>query len=129
MPGRSTVVAYAPSVRAHVETVLRCFYDFHLAAGDGPIVNPFPLYRSRRGRRAHAHHKPMEPLRHECTGLYRPRVPSRIPRSITDEEFYEIFAKLPRTGTGIWWRSTSPPARGPRSCCRPLRVVWIPGGS
>jgi hypothetical protein len=43
MPGRSTVVAYAPSVRAHAETVLRCFYDFHLAAGDGPIVNPFPL--------------------------------------------------------------------------------------
>jgi integrase len=88
--------AYAPSVRAHAETVLRCFYDFHLAAGDGgPILNPFPLDRSRRGRRAHAHHNPMEPFRHERTGLYRPRVPSRIPRSITDEEFNEIFAKLP----------------------------------
>lgn len=87
--------AYAPSVRAHAETVLRCFYDFHLAAGDGPIVNPFPLDRSRRGRRAHAHHNPMEPFRHERAGLYRPRVPSRIPRSITDEEFNEIFAKLP----------------------------------
>jgi len=37
----------------------------------------------------------MEPFRHERTGLYRPRVPSRIPRSITDEEFNEIFAKLP----------------------------------
>jgi len=87
--------AYAPSVRAHAETVLRCFYDFHLAAGDGPIVNPFPLDRSRRGSRAHAHHNPMEPFRRERTGLYRPRVPSRIPRSITDEEFNEIFAKLP----------------------------------
>jgi integrase len=87
--------AYAPSVRAHAETVLRCFYDFHLAAGDGPIVNPFPLDRSRRGGRAHAHHNPMEPFRHERAGLYRPRVPSRIPRSITDEEFNEIFAKLP----------------------------------
>jgi integrase len=87
--------AYAASVRAHAETVLRCFYDFHLAVGDGPIVNPFPLDRSRRGRRAHAHHNPMEPFRHERTGLYRPRVPSRIPRSITDEEFNEIFAKLP----------------------------------
>ena len=61
----------------------------------GPIVNPFPLDRSRRGRRAHAHHNPMEPFRHERTGLYRPRVPSRIPRSITDEEFNEIFATLP----------------------------------
>lgn len=27
---RSTVEAYAPSVRAHCETVLRCFYEFHL---------------------------------------------------------------------------------------------------
>ncbi|HUH71716.1 MAG TPA: tyrosine-type recombinase/integrase [Mycobacterium sp.] len=87
--------AYAPSVRAHAETVLRCFYDFHLAAGDGPIMNPFPLDRSRRGRRAHAHHNPMEPFRRERAGLYRPRVPSRIPRSITDEEFNEIFVKLP----------------------------------
>jgi site-specific recombinase XerD len=89
------VQPYAPSVRAHAETVLRCFYDFHVAVGDGPIVNPFPLDRSRRARRAHAHHNPMEPFRHERTGLYRPRVPSRIPRSITDEEFNEIFAKLP----------------------------------
>jgi len=85
------VQPYAPSVRAHAETVLRCVYDFHVAVGDGPIVNPFPLDRSRRGRRAHAHHNPMEPFRHERTGLYRPRVPSRIPRSITDEEF---FARL-----------------------------------
>jgi site-specific recombinase XerD len=87
--------AYAPSVRAHSETVLRCFYEFHLDAGTGPIVNPFPLDRSRRGRRAHAHHNPMEPLRDERAGLYRPVVPSRIPRSVPDEEFNEIFARLP----------------------------------
>ena len=47
--------AYAPSVRAHSETVLRAFYDCHLDAGSGPLVNPFPLDRSRRGGRAHAH--------------------------------------------------------------------------
>ena len=29
--------AYAPSVRAHSETVLRGFYDFHLEAGTGPM--------------------------------------------------------------------------------------------
>ena len=45
--------------------------------------------------RAHAHHNPMEPHRNERTGLYRPTVPSRIPRSIPDEEFNEIFARLP----------------------------------
>ena len=91
----STAVAYSASVRAHGETVLRGFYGFHLAAGSGPIVNPFPLHRSRRGGRAYAHHNPMEPHRKERTGLYRPRVPSRIPRSIPDEEFNEIFARLP----------------------------------
>ena len=86
---------YSPSVRAHSETVLRSFYDFHLDAGTGPVVNPFPLDRARRGRRAHAHHNPMEPHRNERKGLYRPSVPSRIPRSIPDEEFNEIFARLP----------------------------------
>jgi site-specific recombinase XerD len=86
---------YAPSVRAHSETVLRAFYDFHLDMGSGPVINPFPLDRSRRGGRAHAHHNPMEPYRHERSGLYRPRVPGRIPRSIPDGEFNEIFAGLP----------------------------------
>jgi site-specific recombinase XerD len=85
---------YAPSVRAHSETVLRSFYDFHQEAGTGPLVNPFPLDRSRRGGRAHAHHNPMEPFRPERSGLYRPAVPSRIPRSVPDEEFNEIFAAL-----------------------------------
>ena len=74
---------YAPSVRAHSETVLRSYYDFHRDEGTGPIVNPFPLDRSRRGRRAHAHHNPMEPHRNERTGLYRPTVPTRVPRDVT----------------------------------------------
>jgi len=87
--------AYAPSVRAHCETVLRAFYEFHLDAGTGPIINPFPLDRSRRDGRPHAHHNPMEPYRNERSGRYRPRVPNRIPRSVPDSEFNEIFAGLP----------------------------------
>ena len=87
--------AYAPSVRAHSETVLRSFYDFHLDAGTGPVINPFPLDRSWRGGRAHAHHNPMEPYGNERSGLYRPKVPSRVPRNIPDGEFNEIFARLP----------------------------------
>ncbi len=87
--------AFAPSVRAHSETVLRSFYDFHRDAGTGPIINPFPLDRSRRAGRAHAHHNPMELYGNERSGRYRPRVPSRIPRSIPDSEFNEIFAQLP----------------------------------
>ncbi|HEY5354434.1 MAG TPA: site-specific integrase [Streptosporangiaceae bacterium] len=85
---------YAPSVRVHSETVLRAFYDFHQSAGTGPVINPFPLHRSRRGGRPGAYHNPMEPYRNERGGLYRPRVPSRIPRSVPDEEFNEIFAEL-----------------------------------
>jgi site-specific recombinase XerD len=93
--GQASGRAYAPSVRAHSETVLRSFYDFHLEAGTGPLVNPFPLDRARSAGRAHAHHNPAEPFRKERTGLYRPVVVSRIPRSIPDEEFNEIFAALP----------------------------------
>lgn len=86
---------YSVSVRAHSETVLRVFYDFHRDVGTGPMLNPFPLDRSRRGGRAHAHHNPMEPYRNENAGLYRPRLPRRIPRSIPDEQFNDIFARLP----------------------------------
>jgi integrase len=93
-PAVASGVSYAPAVRAHCETVLRSFYDFHLGAGTGPPVNPFPLDRSRRGGRAHAHHNPMEPYRNERGGMYRPAVPSRIPRSVPDEEFNAIFAAL-----------------------------------
>jgi site-specific recombinase XerD len=86
---------YSAAVRAHAETVLRGFYDFHLEAGSGPIVNPFPLDRSRRGGRAHAHRNPMDRYRDERAGLYRPSPPSRIPRSVPDAEFNEVFARLP----------------------------------
>jgi hypothetical protein len=87
-------VAYSPSVRAHCETVLRSFYDFHVEAGTGPLASPFPLGRSRRGGRARAHRNPMEPFRSEHSGMYRPAVPSRIPRSVPDEEFNQVFAAL-----------------------------------
>lgn len=91
----TTGPAYSPSVRAHSETVLRGFYDLHREAGTGPILNPFPLDRSRRNRRAHAHRNPMEPARQERAGRYRPAVPTRIPRSVPDADFNEIFARLP----------------------------------
>jgi site-specific recombinase XerD len=84
---------YAPATIAHCETVLRSFYDFHLEAGTGPMVNPFPLARSARGR-ANAHRNPMEPFGNERTGRYRPRTARRIPRQIPDEKFDELFAAL-----------------------------------
>jgi integrase len=91
--GPSPDARYAPATVAHCETVLRGFYDFHLEAGTGPMVNPFPLARGRRGR-PNAHHNPMEPFRAEHTGRYRPKTPRRIPRQIPDEKFDELFARL-----------------------------------
>jgi integrase len=85
---------YAPATAAHSETVLRSFYEFHLEAGSGPMVNPFPLSRKGRDGRANAHHNPMEPFRNERSGLYRPRVVARAPRQIPDANFDELFAAL-----------------------------------
>ncbi|WP_322770427.1 tyrosine-type recombinase/integrase [Frankia sp. Cr1] len=87
-------VRYAPATVAHCETVLRSFYDFHLEAGSGPMVNPFPLARDRRGGRANAHHNPMESFKKERTGRYRPRMAQRVPRQIPDRKFDELFAQL-----------------------------------
>ena len=53
---------YEAATVAHCESVLRGFYDFHLEAGTGPMLNPFPLSRHRRPGRARAHHNPMEPF-------------------------------------------------------------------
>ncbi|MHB8440170.1 MAG: tyrosine-type recombinase/integrase [Acidimicrobiales bacterium] len=86
--------AYASSVLLHSETVLRSFYDLHREAASGPVLNPFPLDRARRGSRAHAHHNPMESHRNERSGRYRPKRIERIPRAVPDAEFNEIFARL-----------------------------------
>ena len=115
-PGRG----YAPATVAHCETVLRGFYDFHLEAGTGPMVNPFPLARGRRGR-PNAHHNPMEPFRTERAGRYRPKTPRRIPRQIPDEKFDELFAAArvaPGPGPGGVLGVHRAP--GPPSC-------WAPG--
>lgn len=49
---RSPGDGYDAATVAHCESVLRGFYDFHLEAGTGPMVNPFPLSRHRGGGRA-----------------------------------------------------------------------------
>ncbi len=89
-PGRG----YASATVVHSESVLRGFYEFHGDAGTGPVVNPFPLARGRRSRRAHAHHNPMEPYRGERSGLYRPRLARQAPRHIPEEKFNQLFAAL-----------------------------------
>ncbi|WP_336505336.1 site-specific integrase [Rhodococcus erythropolis] len=85
---------YEAATVAHCESVLRGFYDFHLEAGTGPMVNPFPLSRHRREGRANAHHNPMDPFPGQRSGRYRPKVVTRAPRCIPDDRFDELFAQL-----------------------------------
>jgi hypothetical protein len=93
VPGKQASPArFAPSTVAHCETVCRGFYGYHLEAGTGPIVNPFPLARAGR---AHAHHNPLDPFPRRKAGLYRPIVPKRVPKQIPDAAFNELFAGLP----------------------------------
>ena len=82
---------YEAATVAHGKTVVRGFYDFHLEAGTGPMVNPFPLSRQRSGGRAHAHHNPMEPFAGQRSGRYRPKLVSRALRCIPDERFDGVF--------------------------------------
>ena len=91
---RSPGVGYDASTAAHSESVLRGFYDFHLEAGTGPMVNPFPLSRHRGAGRAGAHHNPMDPFLGQRSGRYRPTVVQRAPRCIPDRGFDELFARL-----------------------------------
>jgi integrase len=94
--GKPTIgTKYAATTRAHCETVLRTFYDFHLANNSASLlINPFPLDRSRRRGRANAHHNPMEAFKIQRAGRYRPKVPERIPRRIPDDKYTEVFAGL-----------------------------------
>ena len=92
VPGKRPASAkYASSTVAHCETVCRGFYSYHVEAGTGPLVNPFPLARPGR---ANAHHNPMDLFGRQRAGLFRPRVPRRLPRQIPDEMFNELFARL-----------------------------------
>jgi site-specific recombinase XerD len=93
VPGskRAPAATYAPVTVAHCETVCRGFYEYHLEAGTGPLVNPFPLARQR----PHAHHNPLDPFPPRRRGLFRPKVPVLIPKQIPDAVFNELFRQLP----------------------------------
>jgi site-specific recombinase XerD len=85
---------YEASTVAHCESVLRGFYAFHLEAGSGPMVNPFPAAHRARPGRVHGHHNPMEPFEKARRGRYRPKVVERVPRAIPDDRFDALFAGL-----------------------------------
>ena len=106
---------YAAATAAHCETVLRHFYDFHLDAGTGPMVNPFPLARGRAGRPG-AHRNPMDPFPRGRAGCSGPGCRSG-PRAASPMGSSASFSPgSARTATGRWSRSGSRPGPVPRSC-------------
>lgn len=83
---------YEPRTVRHGNAVLRSFYEFWIELGAGPLVNPVVL--DRNGRRANAHHNPLEPFRAETRIRYNPKVPKRRPRALPDDRWNELFAAL-----------------------------------
>jgi hypothetical protein len=79
---------------AHCESVLRGFYDFHLEAGPGPMLNPFPLSRHRRAGRSMRITIRWSLSAGQRSGRYRPKVVTPAPRSIPDEWFDALFVQL-----------------------------------
>lgn len=85
---------YAAVTVAHCESVLRSFYDFHLEAGTGPMLNPFPLARSRVGSRRRVPHDSAEAFAGKHHGRYRPKIVTVEPKAIPDQQFDRLFAAL-----------------------------------
>jgi integrase len=90
---RHLAEGYAPATINHQLAVLSTFYDFHLAAGRGPAINPVPP-AGRGFERLNAHHNPMQPYAAHRRGNYRQRVPERLPRGIPDDLFNGLFAAM-----------------------------------
>ncbi|MBZ9642910.1 site-specific integrase, partial [Streptomyces sp. PSKA30] len=84
---------YSARTIRHSNAVLRCFYEFFIDVGDGPLVNPVRRDRSR-GRRANAHHNPLEPFRAEGRLRCNPKLPRQRPRAMPDERWNELFATM-----------------------------------
>lgn len=84
---------YSARTIRHSNAVLRCFYEYVIDVGQGPLVNP--VRRDRvHGRRANAHHNPLEPFRPEGRLRYNPKLPRQRPRAMPDERWNDLFAAM-----------------------------------
>jgi integrase/recombinase XerD len=84
---------FGPRTIRHSNAVIRSFYVYWIELGEGPLVNPVALARSRGGR-PNAHHNPMQPYRPEGRIRYNPKLPKRRPRAMSDEQWLDLFAAL-----------------------------------
>ncbi|TSD99818.1 site-specific integrase [Skermania sp. ID1734] len=82
---------YQPRTVRHALAVLREFYEYWAELGEGPVVNP--VQRVMRAR-PNAHHNPMDPFLREGRMRYNPPIPKRRPRTLSDEQWRDVFAAL-----------------------------------
>ena len=92
---RTLSLGYAPATIDHALSATRMFYDYHLIAGTGPIVNPVPTQQGRNGQRPGSHRSPIEPFERSARAAYRQRRRTKPVRALTDEVFNDFFAALP----------------------------------
>jgi integrase/recombinase XerD len=84
--------AYKPRTTRHGNAVLRAFYEYWMELGLGPVLNPVQLSGTRG--RGNAHHNPLEAFRAEGRIRYNPKVAKRRPRTLSDDQWRDVFAAL-----------------------------------
>lgn len=84
---------YMPRTIRHSNAVVRSFYEFWAAQGQGPVTNPIPVERSAEGR-ANAHHNPMRQYRPEGRLRFNPKAAKRAPRAMSDEAWDALFEAM-----------------------------------
>lgn len=83
---------YSPGTINHALTVVSGFYAYHLHYGAGPLVNPVPESAERRA--LVSHRSPIEPQRAVRRAPLRQKTADRLPRSIPEPLWEELFAEM-----------------------------------
>ena len=84
---------YAVRTIRHTNAVLASFYDFWVETASTLMVNPV-IRRSGGLGRTNALHDPTQSYRPERGYRYNPKLPRRLPRALSDEQWAGIFGQL-----------------------------------
>ncbi len=86
-PARTVGQGYAAATINHNLAVLSSFYAAMLTAD---ARNPVP----GAGERLHAHHNPMQRFRFHHRAAFRQKLPTTVPRGLSDSDFDSLFAAM-----------------------------------
>jgi len=120
---------YASRTINHQLSVLFGFYEWACMAEVGPLVNPVPAQRGRRGERLHTHHNPMDDFVVHRRATYRQKVPRPAWRAIPDDAADVLFSVLRSNRDRAlvsFWLSSGARASELLACDT---VIWTPAGT